>query len=109
MPRSAVLYLRVSTSQQAGDERFGFDVQRQAAERYATQQGLRLTRTYQDVITGTKATRTQLNALLEDAGNYEAVLISSVDRLARRTGIAYAVLEELLDTGMEVHSADMVV
>ncbi|AFZ66103.1 recombinase family protein [Deinococcus peraridilitoris] len=107
MPRSAVLYLRVSTSQQAGDERFGFDVQRQAAERYATQQGLRLTRTYQDVITGTKATRTQLNALLEDAGNYEAVLISSVDRLARRTGIAYAVLEELLDTGMEVHSADM--
>lgn len=106
-PRPAALYLRVSTAAQAGDERFGLAVQTRAAQLYADQHGLKLTRTYQDVITGTRATRQALDQLLDEAGQYEAVLVSSVDRLARRTGIAYAVLEELLDTGMQVHSADM--
>ena len=71
------------------------------------QHGLQIVRIFQDVITGTRATRQELDTLLNVAHQYDAVLVSAVDRLARRTAIAYAVLEELLETGAEVHSADM--
>lgn len=106
-PRSAALYLRVSTVAQAGEERFGLAVQTRAAQQYAQLAGLKITHTYQDVITGTRASRDNLDRLLDEASRYDAVLVSAVDRLARRTAIAYAVLEELLDTGAEIHSADM--
>lgn len=69
--RTAALYLRVSTAAQAGDERFGLAGQTRDATQYASAAGLRIVETYQDVITGTKATR------------YDTVLISAVDRLAR--------------------------
>ena len=105
--RTAALYLRVSTAAQAGDERFGLAVQTRAAQQYAQLHGLQIVRTFQDVITGTRATRQELDTLLNVAHQYDAVLVSAVDRLARRTAIAYAVLEELLETGAEVHSADM--
>ena len=106
-PRPTALYLRVSTPGQVGEDKFGLEVQTRAAEHYAAAHGLPITQVYQDVITGTRATRKALDQLLDEASRYEAVLVSSVDRLARRTAIAYAVLEELLETGVEVHSADM--
>ncbi|AFD25801.1 recombinase family protein [Deinococcus gobiensis] len=106
-PRPTALYLRVSTPGQVGEDKFGLEVQTRAAEHYAAAHSLPITQVYQDVITGTRATRKALDQLLDEASRYEVVLVSSVDRLARRTAIAYAVLEELLETGVEVHSADM--
>lgn len=106
-PRPAALYLRVSTQQQAGLERFGLEAQRADAERYARAAGLKITDTYQDVITGTRASREALDQLLDNAVRHEVVLVSAVDRLARRTAVAYAVLDELMEAGFELHSADM--
>lgn len=107
MTRTAALYLRVSSQGQVGEDKFGLEVQRDEAQRYANTCGLSLITTYQDVIAGTRARREQLDLLLDQAGRYEVVLISSVDRLARREARSYAVLDELLETGLEVHSADM--
>ncbi|SEI68720.1 Site-specific DNA recombinase [Deinococcus reticulitermitis] len=106
-PRPTALYLRVSTAAQVGDERFGLAVQTRIAQQYAMAHNLRITETFQDVITGTRATRQALDELLDRAGEYEVALVSAVDRLARRTAVSYAVLDELLETGIEVHSADM--
>lgn len=106
MTRAAV-YLRVSTRGQADEDRFGLDVQAAQVREYAQRHGLTLTDTYTDQITGTRHRREQLDALLDRADAYDAVIISSVDRLGRRNRITYAVLDELLDTGVALHSADM--
>lgn len=100
-------YLRVSSEAQAKDDRLGLAHQRQEIQRYASSQNLEVSSWFQDEMTGTKASRTALNKLLEQGGYYEVVLISSVDRLARRVGIAYGVKDELLEAGFALHSADM--
>ena len=71
-------------------EKFGPGVQSEAAQRYAAQLGPSITHTYED--TGPKARREALDRLLNEAPRFEAVIISSVDRLARRVPIAYGVL-----------------
>ncbi|WP_181391980.1 recombinase family protein [Deinococcus irradiatisoli] len=105
MTRPTALYLRCSTSPQM--EKFGPSVQRELVNSYAQRMGLSITGTYEDAISGTKARRDALDQLLIEAPRYEAVVISSVDRLARRVRIAYGVLDELAEAGLEVHSADM--
>ena len=103
----AAAYLRVSTEHQAKEDRFGLEVQREACAVYAKAHGLSIAHEYSDTISGAKATRKELEHLLETASQYDAVIVSSVDRLARRVHIAYGVLGELLESGLEVHSADM--
>ena len=103
--KPAAFYARVSTLPQL--EKFGPTVQREAAQRYATRLGLDIVQTYEDAITGTAARREALDRLLTEAPRYGAVIISSVDRLARRVPIAYGVLGELAEAGLELHSADM--
>ena len=105
--RPAAIYLRVSTQAQAADDRQGLGVQLAEIERYAERHGFSLTATYQDAVSGTRARRDQLDRLLDEAPRYEAILISSVDRLARRTRVAYGLIDELADTGLEIHITDM--
>jgi len=88
-------------------EKFGPQVQRELVDRYAARMGLSITGTYEDAISGTKTRRDALDQLLTEAPRYEAVVISSVDRLARRVPVAYGVLGELAEAGLEVHAADM--
>ena len=107
MTRPAAVYLRVSTAAQAGDDRQGLAVQLGEIERYAERHGFDLSATYQDAVSGTRARRDQLDRLLDEAPRYEAILISSVDRLARRTRVAYGLIDELADTGLEIHITDM--
>ncbi len=107
MTRPAASYKRVSSEKQADEGRFGLQVQQDAIERYAARAGFTLTGHYEDRITGTTATRDGLKALAADAKRYEAVIISSVDRLGRRVQVSYGVLGELMDAGLEVHGADI--
>ncbi|GHF91081.1 recombinase family protein [Deinococcus ficus] len=107
MTRPAASYKRVSSEKQADEGRFGLQVQQDAIERYAARAGFTLTGHYEDRITGTTATRDGLTALTKAAKQYEAVIISSIDRLGRRVKVSYAVLGELTDAGLEVHAADL--
>lgn len=104
--RRAAAYLRVSSAQQAGEDRFGYDRQINDIRTYAEQHDLTLTEEYRDAITGKSVTRAGLQRLKEAAREYDAVIISSVDRLARDVGASYQVLAHLVETGVEVHSAD---
>lgn len=103
--KRAAFYLRVSHERQL--EKFGPAVQHQNARQYAQRHGLEIVKTYEDAITGKSARREALDALLTDAALYDAVIVSSVDRLARRVPVAYGVVAELSETGLELHSTDM--
>lgn len=102
----AAAYLRVSTIAQAEADRFGYGRQAHEVSEYAGKHNLELVREYRDAITGTSTTRVGLQQLKADAASYDLVLISGVDRLARSVSASYQVLAELLDLGLEVHSAE---
>ena len=103
----AAIYLRVSTDRQADADRFGLDVQAASIRQYAERHQLTSTDTYSDSISGTQHRREQLDLLLSRASAYDAVIISSVDRLGRRNRVIYTVLDELLESGLAVHSTDV--
>ena len=104
MPRQAASYLRVSTSAQTKDDRWGYARQRQEVIQYAEAANLELTAEYKDAVSGTTTSRTGLTAL-KSAG-HNLVVIPSIDRLARDVGASYKVLAELVESGFEVHSSD---
>lgn len=107
MLRSAASYTRVSSKAQGEADRFGLAVQDKLIREYAGRHGFRIDATFEDQITGTSATREHLSRLLDAAPRFEAVIISSIDRLGRRVGTCYGVLGELIDAGLEVHSSDI--
>lgn len=57
---------------------------------------------YTDVITGAKATRPELDRMLQDArmGKFDHIIIWKVDRLARKSLVFYQILEELNHLGI---------
>lgn len=103
---TAALYLRVSTELQARDDRWGLQSQESRRRRYAEAHGLLVTAVYTDTISGTRETRHGLEQLKRQAPRYGAVIISSVDRLARAVGVSYRVYGEPKKAGRDVHTAD---
>jgi DNA invertase Pin-like site-specific DNA recombinase len=75
----AAIYTRVSTTDQNPD------LQLRDLEEYATRQGWQITETYQDIISGSKASRPGLNRLMEDARarKFEVLLVWKLDRFGR--------------------------
>jgi DNA invertase Pin-like site-specific DNA recombinase len=75
----AAIYTRVSTADQNPE------LQLRDLQEYATRQGWEITETYQDVISGAKASRPGLNRLMEDAGakKFDVLLVWKLDRSGR--------------------------
>ncbi|GGM39601.1 hypothetical protein GCM10008956_15040 [Deinococcus arenae] len=104
-PLSAAIYLRVSTEGQAATDKYGLELQEDACRSYAKRAGFEIKQVYQDVITGTTSKRAAFSRLLADLPAYHAVIVFSVDRLARTVPIAYGLAQEIADTGAELHSS----
>lgn len=104
--RRAVAYLRVSSERQADEDRFGYHRQITAIQEYAARHTLTLVDEYRDAITGKSISRRGLDRLIASAHEFDVVIISSVDRLARDVGASYQVLANLLASEVQVHSAD---
>ena len=100
----AAAYLRVSTNSQSQNDKWGYSRQREDVARYASESNLELTAEYKDAVSGKTTTRVGLTALKESG--HKVVIISSIDRLARDVSASYKVLAELVDSDLEVHSAD---
>lgn len=86
-PKIAVGYLRVSTKQQAGEDRMGRDAQKQAIAKYADENNYKIIRWYTDEESGVKEHREALDEILftdelEQAG-VQAVIAYKSDRFAR--------------------------
>jgi DNA invertase Pin-like site-specific DNA recombinase len=75
----AAIYTRVSTADQNSE------LQLRDLQEYTTRQGWQITETYQDVISGAKASRPGLNCLMEDARarKFEILLVWKLDRFGR--------------------------
>lgn len=104
----AALYLRVSTAEQANTG-YGLDVQRERTTAQALVKGWTVYAEYLDAgVSGTLGMdeRDGLKAMLEaaEAGAFQAVIVLALDRLARKTVIALAIIERLTAAGVAVVS-----
>ena len=102
---AAAVYVRVSTGNQADQDRYGLEAQENACRAYAATHNLRVTGVYTDVISGTKESRSGLEQLLREAPRYRAVIVYAIDRIARNVPLAYKLLDEFQQAGLDVHSS----
>ena len=96
--KNAVGYIRVSTEQQAKDDRFGIDAQKQAILLYANNNGYQIVDWKIDEISGVKDDRPALNEILfGEVTNppYQAVIVFKNDRVARDTKLYFYYLYTL--------------
>jgi DNA invertase Pin-like site-specific DNA recombinase len=101
--RSAVAYYRVSTPGQ-GQSGLGVEAQKADVQRLAAQYGYTITQEFEEVESGRKKNRPQLEAALNLAKRTDAVLlIAKLDRLARNVAFTSA----LMESGVEFSAADM--
>lgn len=97
--KNAIGYVRVSTEQQAGDDKYGIDVQKQAILLYANDNGYNVVDWKIDEMSGAKDDRPALNEVLygDNVSNppIEAVIVFKNDRLARDTKLYFYYLYTL--------------
>src|ERR1700728_855635 len=100
--KKAAIYARVSTLDQHLENQI-LDLRRLAAQR-----GFEVVHEYCDRgISGSKAKRPGLNAMMADArrGEFSVVLVAAFDRIARSTKNLLEVIDELHELGIEFISA----
>lgn len=106
--KNAVGYIRVSTLEQAEDDRFGIDVQKQEILLYANNNGFNVVDWKIDKMSGAKDDRPALNEILygEEVSNppFEAVIVFKNDRLARDTKLYFYYLYTLEKKGIKLLS-----
>lgn len=83
----AVGYIRVSTKGQTGEETFGINAQKDAIQKYASENGYRVVQYFTDVVSGVEEHKPEWEkiVLAEDIVNppFEAVIVFKSDRVSR--------------------------
>lgn len=106
--KNAIGYIRVSTGQQANDDKFGIAVQKQAILLYANEHGYNIVDWKIDEISGAKDDRPALNEILysDNVTNppFEAVIVFKNDRLARDTKLYFYYLYSLEKKNIKLFS-----
>ncbi len=101
-------YVRVSSPDQAGDDRFGLADQRHAIAAYAKSQKVEMVAWYADEgVSGAILERPQLQQMVTDANGktFQMVLVAKMDRLARDLMAQLWIEKELLTHAVELVSA----
>jgi DNA invertase Pin-like site-specific DNA recombinase len=95
--KRAALYMRVSTLDQHPETQL-YDLREMARQR-----GYRIVEEYEDRISGAKAPRPGLDAMMKDArrGQFDVVLVSASDQIARSVKHFLEVLDELIRLNIE--------
>lgn len=107
--KNAIGYIRVSTEQQAGDDKYGIDVQKQAILLYANSNGYNIVDWKIDEISGAKDNRPVFDDILYgDITNppYEAVIVFKNDRVARDTKLYFYYLYSLEKKNIKLLSVE---
>jgi DNA invertase Pin-like site-specific DNA recombinase len=110
-PRRAALYVRVSTNNRATGNQAIFeqnpDVQELPLRQLAEQRGWSVIQVYSDRMSGSKADRPGLKALMQDArrGAFDVVLVWRFDRFARSIEQLVLALAEFRTLGIDFVSA----
>lgn len=104
----AAAYLRVSTDGQVGEDKYGLADQKSAIKVYARAQGFEVVAWYSDEgISGATMDRAGLQDMLTDAssGDFKAVIVAKMDRIARDLMAQLWIEKELLRCSVELISA----
>lgn len=94
------IYLRVSTEAQS------FDSQTHEIDTMLNNRGWKISKRYEEKVSGAKADRAELKALLNDArlGLFDTLVIYKLDRLGRSLKQVIATLDELTHFGVSIIS-----
>lgn len=108
--KNAIGYVRVSTEQQAEEDKFGIDAQKQSILLYANENGYQIVDWKIDKASGASDERPGLDAILygEEITNppFEAVIIFKNDRLARDTKLYFYYLYTLEKRNIKLLSVE---
>ena len=79
-------YCRVSTQNQVGEDKFGFESQEQDIIKYCEENDLELVDVVKEQISGAKDNRPLFNDILygDDGLAYEGVIVAKIDRISRK-------------------------
>lgn len=106
--KKAIAYIRVSTAEQSGDDRFGIEAQKQEIIKYAEANGYEIVDVLVDTISGVKENRPQWDRIIldEKVANppYEAVIVFKSDRVARDIKLYFYFLYKLEIKGIKLIS-----
>lgn len=105
--KAALGYVRVSTEEQAKDDRYGREAQRQAILKWAMQNRYVIVGWEEDIMSGTSDERPGLlNLMFFDykKDNVEAVICFKSDRIARDTKLYFYYLYQFEKRGVELFS-----
>lgn len=87
MKRRAVGYIRVSTKEQASDDRFGLQAQKDAIQEFARENGFEVSEFFVDKVSGVEEHKPEWEKLIlaEDVVNppFEAIIVFKSDRVSR--------------------------
>ena len=96
--KNAIGYIRVSTKEQAKEDKYGVDAQRKAIEKYAEENGYYITEFKIDEVSGASEDRPSLNEILYGEVTNpptQAVIVYKNDRVARDTKLYFYYLYTL--------------
>ncbi|NTW00768.1 MAG: recombinase family protein, partial [Oscillochloris sp.] len=101
--KSAVIYARVSTDDQADNS--SIESQIAACVRYAQQHDMKVTATLSDVMSGAKLDRPGLNKIREliRIGSVDALVVYCSDRLSRSLAHSLLLRDEFKAAGIAIH------
>lgn len=104
--KKAIGYIRVSTSGQADDDKYGAEVQKETITIYAREHGYYIDKWIEEVGSGAKE-RPMLNELVWGEtidGDYKALIVYKNDRVARETKLYFTYLYMLEKKGIALIS-----
>lgn len=90
--KNAIGYIRVSTEEQVGDDKYGVETQKQAILKYAKENEYEIKKWFVDKISGAVDGRPELDKILyepESLPKHEAVIVFKSDRIARDTKLYF--------------------
>lgn len=106
--KKAIGYIRVSTNEQAKDDKFGIEAQKSAILKYAQDNDFVVVEWLKDVVSGAKEQRPAWDSILykDDIAQppYDAIIVYKHDRVARRLELFFYYLFVLKRKGIELHS-----
>ena len=104
-PRSAAIYVRVSTEEQA-EEGYSIDAQRSLLEKYCKAEGMEVAGVYvDDGYSGRNVKRPGYAKMMEEMGQWDALIVLKMDRIHRNSRNFMNMMDELNRKGKKFISA----
>lgn len=101
-------YLRVSTTGQVGEDKFGFDSQLADIKKYCQENKHEIVKIVREQISGAKDNRPLFNEILygDSDVDYDGIIVAKIDRLSRKVETYFGFKYLLKQKGIELLSAN---